>query len=44
MTTKTTKGMGFEMKSDSQIVKTKLTMLDKDTAVILLKWSTEAAE
>jgi len=44
MTTKIIEGTGFELKSDSKIVKTKLTMLDEGTAVILLKWSTEAAE
>jgi hypothetical protein len=44
MTKKIIEGTGFELKSDSKLVKTDLKMLDKNTAVILLKWPTEAAE
>ena len=42
--TKITKGTGFELKSDSKLVKTTLKMLDKDTAVILLKWAPGVAK
>ena len=44
MSTRIIEGTGFELKSDSKLVNATLKMLDKDTAVILLKWAPGVAK